>query len=363
MPRRDPVARLALLFLPLALSGAGCAEHDPRIAETTNPTPGATITPKVLGGTPSDESQDSVVMLVSVKPEPNIPLGICTATLIAPRLIVTARHCVAHANESVACLADGTPQSGGEIRGNHDVKDMFVFTGKDRPNLDPNTWKPASGALEIIDDASGNLCNHDIALVVLKDAITNVPISPIRLDGDVGVGESMLTVGWGISSSEIEPSKRQQRGGVVVKRVGPNDGFPTLTKTEILFGESICLGDSGGPIFAEQTKAVVAVVSRGGNGADFDINHPASTCNEADNLGTRIAPFKDVVLRAFDRAGAQPKLEEKPDDDDCTVSRVGAKSHLDGHSPSSLTVGIGVILLVLTLKRRAGRSSETQRSR
>jgi len=335
--------------LSLCICAASCvadASPDPAAESLAG---ASAVKPSILKGTVSDAAQDAVVMLVTVKPEPNIPLGICTATLIAPRLVLTARHCVAHANENVACLSNGTPEAGGEVTGNHDPKDLFVFTGNTRPVLDPATWTPAGAAAEIIDDGSGNLCNHDIALIVLKDPITNVPIAPIRLDGEVAVGESLLTVGWGVSSGEIEPTKRQQRNGVTVKRVGPNDGFPTITKNEFLFDESICLGDSGGPIFADQTKAVIAVVSRGSNGADPTKGGPAYTCDQADNLGTRVAPFKDMMLRGFERAGAQPVLEDKPSEDKCSACGVGSRS-----KPSS-SLSFFVLIALTGLLRRSQR--------
>jgi Trypsin len=313
------------------------------------------VRPAIVGGSASDETQDATVMLFHLDPSGPRRLGICTAALVAPRLVLTARHCVAETDEEVACDSDGTPILGARVIANHEAANLYVFTGKDRPeligeappSLDTTKWKPAGKGLEIIDDRSGTLCNHDLALVLLKEPILNVPLATLRLDSDAVAGEKLLTVGWGVSFSEVEPTKRQQRDGVTVKRVGPSDSIPVLTKSELLFDESICLGDSGGPVFARDTNAIVGVVSRGGNGLDPNKGGPSSTCEGADNVATKLSPFRELVMDAFERAGAEPKLERKPEET-CSAGLVGAS----GPPPAgSFVLGIGVALLT-TLRRR-----------
>jgi hypothetical protein len=309
----------------------------------------------IVGGSESDASQDATVMLFHLNPATTQRVGICTAALIAPRLVLTARHCVSTTDAMVACDVDGTPLLGAKIVANHDAANLFVFTGKDRPafigeaapSLDPTKWKPAGQGLEIIDDKSGTLCNHDLALVLLKEPIANVPLATLRLDREAVAGEKLFTVGWGVSLGEVEPSKRQQRAGVTVKRVGPDESIPVLTKSEFLFDESICLGDSGGPVFAEKTKAILGVVSRGGNGLDGNKGGPSSTCIEADNVATKLAPFKELVMDAFKRADAQPQLEPPPDDDTCSVSAVGAS-----RTRGAALIGLGLALGAIIRRRR-----------
>lgn len=176
----------------------------------------------ILGGTASDASQDAVVMLVFLDAATSFR-GVCTAALIAPRLVLTARHCVADTDADVACSVDGAPATGGVVNANHDVRSLYVFTGKDRPELDPTKWKPAGRGLEVLDDGSKNLCNHDLALVLLERPITGTPVAALRLDGTAEKGERLTTVGWGVTSTADEPASRQQRGGVVVTRGGPDD--------------------------------------------------------------------------------------------------------------------------------------------
>ena len=179
-----------------------------------------------------------------------------------------------------------------------------------------------------------------------------MPLATLRLDGDAVPGEKLLTVGWGVSLGEVEPAKRQQRGDVTVKRVGPDDAIPVLTKSEFLFGESICLGDSGGPVLAQETNAIVGVVSRGGNGLDPNKGGPSSTCIDADNVATKLSPFKALVTEAFERAGAKPKLESQPEET-CSVGAVGVSCAPRG---GVLVLGLGLALLANLRRRRSVRS-------
>jgi Trypsin len=196
----------------------------------------------------SDDSDDAVVMIVHVDPTKNPcnPLEqhcteVCTGTMIAPKLVITARHCVAKTDGNVACDSNGTPILGGQVLGNRNPPDFFVFTGKNRPDfigdkgsvLDTTKWHPQGQGGQILDDHSATLCEHDLAMLLLKDPIPNVPLATLRLDLDPAVGEPLTTVGWGVASDEVEPKVRRRRSGdVSVERLGPDSTFPVLTKTE-----------------------------------------------------------------------------------------------------------------------------------
>jgi hypothetical protein len=281
----------------------------------------------IVGGTSSDAARDFAVMLVFSDPATN-RRGICTAALVAPRLVLTARHCVSETDLDVACGADGSARIGGAIRGNHDARKLTVFTGRDRPDLDSATVKPAGRGLEVLDDGAKNLCDHDLALVLLESPIEGVPVASLRLDGDAEGGEGLTTIGWGVTTTTNEPPTRQERSGVKVTRIGPDEKSPVLTPSEFTFDESICLGDSGGPVVSARTGAIIGVVSRGGNGSSS--NEPSATCTAATNLATKLGPFRELVARGFSRAGAQPVLEERASEEDgggCSVPRrAGARS-------------------------------------
>ena len=305
------IANRALSVLSLSLFAclAACSSSgEDATASTTGQARSA-----VIKGKPSDASQDAVVLLVHYDPSTR-EVGECTGTLLAPRLVLTARHCVGDTDAYAACRADGTPIAAGAIRKNHKPETMYVFTGKDRPDFSRGEVDPAGQGMKILDDGGKNLCNHDIALIVLQEPIEDAQIAPIRLDGDVEVGERITAVGWGITEKTLQPDTRMQRRDVKITIVGPDKAEGGVPPNEFEVGESICSGDSGGPAIAQETKAVVGVVSRGGNAqADADPNNPAASCIGGRNLYTKIAPFKDLILKGFELAEAEPWLEGGPD--------------------------------------------------
>ncbi len=262
----------------------------------------------VIKGTASDESQDAVVLVVSLGGSRG-GIGSCTGTLLAPNLVLTARHCVSDTEEGVACKSDGTPLAGGRVIRDKKASDLYIIKGVNRPT---RPVADGQGAKLIINDAK-NLCNNDIALLLLKEPIKDAQIAPVRLESPAMAGETITAVGWGVTDKTSSPDVRQQRAGIPVTGVG-GDAREQTGPNEFRVGESICSGDSGGPGFAESTGAVLGVVSRGGNGQPPS-RDPAASCvgASASNIYTGVAGFKDLLLDAYAQAGQDPWYEGEGD--------------------------------------------------
>jgi MYXO-CTERM domain-containing protein len=273
---------------------------------------------KIIGGTTSTADQNAVVLLIHTDRQTSF--GACTGTLIAPNLVLTARHCVSNVNDApFGCKEDGTPVGDGGSAGS-DLKpsEFYIFTGTDRPQFGGATKKAAARGKKVFHDSSKSLCGHDVSLILLDTEIEGAEIMPLRLDDLPKAGETFTAVGWGVTDRTDFPSKRMQRAGIKVEKVGPFKGTYTdapLPANDFRVGEAICSGDSGGPGIAEDTHAIIGVVSRGGNGNNTDTQDPAANCTGegTENEYTSVAPFKDLILQAFEEAGHDPWYEGGPD--------------------------------------------------
>ena len=295
-----------------ALACAGCAgEMD--AGERQQPV-GRSIQ-AIVGGTASGGARDAVVVLARFSAGERV--GLCTATVVAPNLVVTARHCVSAVDPVTACGSDGNPVAGAMLQGDRAPGDLAVFVGQGgrTPNFDDEKLAVTRGKTLVVDDAT-TICNRDLAFVILA-AKLNVPVAPIRL-GPPTSNEALTAVGWGITEIGEVPASRMERTGLALLGAGPmldpNDARYGIGDAEVLVSESACAGDSGSPLLA-RSGAVLGVASRAGNGQPRDPNNLASTCvgPTAHAVYAQLAAAKALAARAFGEAGAKPWLEGEPD--------------------------------------------------
>ncbi len=243
-----PRALVVTLAMASACASAPADEH---VEEIASP---------IVGGTASDATQDSVVLVIHATAGSST-VEVCSGTLLTPTLVLTARHCVAPVDPSVTCTSDGIALSGGAVSPDFAPTDMFVYGGSQRADLGSVLSVAVQGSA-ILDDSATTLCNHDLALIVLSRAVPGTTFAPVRLSGDTSVGELTTIVGWGIDDSGSLARTRQQRTNEPVLAVGPAVDIG-LGSAERLIGKGACQGDSGGPAFSA-SGAVIGLLSRGG---------------------------------------------------------------------------------------------------
>ncbi|MBX3227519.1 MAG: trypsin-like serine protease [Labilithrix sp.] len=279
---------------------------------TSAPEPTGTAASAIVKGTESGAESDSTVLVMhydALAKGGGAASG-CTGSLLAPRLVLTARHCVANTDEGAACDSTGKPISGGGVDSDFEPSKVYVFGGRERPDFLAGTAKPIRG-VELLTTGATTICNNDIALIVLERDVPDAVITPIRLEGGPNENEIVTVVGWGISETQNDPPKRLERSGVKILEVGPADG---LSPTEFRTSEGTCAGDSGGPAVAG-TGAVIGALSRGGNGkkgagAGGCVDDGAT--NIATNIFTSIAGHRDFIRSGYAKVGQEPWIEGQP---------------------------------------------------
>jgi hypothetical protein len=207
----------------------------------------------VLGGSPAPDDTNVVGVV-------NFAGGNCTGSLIAPDLVLTARHCVADTGGKQLEVICGQslfepPDSAGAI---------FVVP---KPTItdDPNDYAAVSAIH--MPEQGDDLCGTDVVLLVLEKPLAELtPLAP-RVGGAVAAGERYSAVGYGVDEAAAgKPSgERKRLDGLSVTCAGDACGADDVKGNEWIGSGGPCSGDSGGPALDAQ-GLVIGVVSRGKSG-------------------------------------------------------------------------------------------------
>lgn len=196
----------------------------------------------------------------------NIKEGfLCSGSLIAPNVVLTAHHCVSPILDETA--AGGVDCQKTRFDKSFDPTSFIVTTKQD--------LRDATGDIrvrQILTPDDPSVCGTDQAIMILDknmDPSEATPLVP-RVDVSIVPNDVYYAIGYGaIEDDEMGTGagERRRRDDLLVNCVG--DGCPSaidkpvVAPTEWQGQEGICGGDSGGPAL-DSLNRVIGVTSRGG---------------------------------------------------------------------------------------------------
>ncbi len=252
--------------------------RQPVVGGVSEPGAPAVARQPVVGGVP-EPGAPAVGAIVPVSPDCGAPEEAapvtCTGTLVAPRVVLTAAHCVENADApqvlSVVFAAETSRATGAER--------VRAVAGRLHPE-----WRAGL---------------NDIGVLILAE---DAPVAPVSLSGatlpaDL-VGRTTRVVGFGLDDEERTGTRRSGTARVTAVEEG-------TFSIERAPGMS-CGGDSGGPAFVDVggTEYLVGVTSFG------DLACTTGTNTRVDAHAAFLQQILDDVARAPPtRAALNPSVD------------------------------------------------------
>ena len=304
--------RFTLIGALLVLGGCGQTEEPMTIATHVRGIQGGQV-----------DNQRTYVTGIAL--QTNQGTFICSGSLIAPNLVLTAQHCVAQL---------GSPQV---ICGRSPFGPIYPanqFTVTTDTQIDFNGGMGVREVRAAV--PGGDTCGNDIAVLILDQNVPANQATPIepRLDDFPAPGTAFTAVGYGHTGNGQGSGTRRFVGGKQVLCAGPTcGGNQGITTTELVGDSGTCQGDSGGPPLDDQGR-VMGALSRGGPSCSNPVYAATGAYKDwLQEMGTRAAELGNYDPPGW-VGGAPPAADSDGDgipdaNDNCPNDSNGDQADLD----------------------------------
>ncbi len=204
----------------IGCGGGGGSDTDPSVCSTL----------KIAGGVECPDAPPEIVVVATSR-------GYCSGTFIAPNQVLTAGHCFADGGTSARILNQYSSYNSSRVQ----VHPSF------------NPYVPSD--------------ENDVAIVTINQ---NAPVSPVPINASrgVGVGDRVVTYGFGLDQNDETFIDRIENGEAPLKATSLDViGVSSFAVESISDGSGdTCQGDSGGALLmngADGQPGIVAIVRAG----------------------------------------------------------------------------------------------------
>jgi len=274
--------------LVVLLSLAGCADGG-------GSSEVATVAEAIIGGRPSAADEDAAVLVETHIDGDRL---YCSGTLVAPNLVLTARHCIVTQRKGTFSCTSSGELADFQDPLNYDLSTEAPENITISYGAHASAWRTVAAA-KVVTPAELSICRNDIALLVLKDPLA-AHYAPLRMEVPT-VRSTFAVSSWGFTNdARISlPEDRSTRDDLQVTEVGPG---LIPAGTFATSGGSLCFGDSGaGAMF---DGAVEGVYSR--------IEADSCSSPQGRNVFMMIARQRELIERTFASIGATPWYAGQP---------------------------------------------------